>query len=272
MGEFRGWGGSVIVTGASEGIGQELARRFADRGSDLVLVARSGDRLERLAEELVRDHGVKALPVPLDLATPDGPARLAAIVSAADLPVDVLVNNAAFGTYGPFARGGVDREAEMIRLDVSTPTLLTALLLPGMLERGRGLILNVASTAAFAPVPWLGTYAATKAYLVSWTRALAVELKGSGVRACALCPGTTETRFHRVSGADTGQRFALPAQSSAEVAQAAMRGIDRGRTVIVPGMLNRVHAVLARLLPSGLAARMTGLVMHPKDGVFPEEP
>ncbi len=265
MGEFRGWGGAAVVTGASDGIGRELARRFAGRGIDLVLVARSEEKLRLLADQLTHVHGIRAMAVPADLSAEEGPASLVDALEEADLTVDVLVNNAAFGTYGPFARAGVDREREMIRLNVSAPTELAARLLPGMRARGHGLLVNVASTAAFAPVPWLGTYSATKAYVLSWTQALDVELRGTGVRACVLCPGTTETRFHAVSGAEGDRGSRLPAQTPGAVADECLRGIDRGRRVIVTGALNRAHTAVAGVLPDGLVARITDRVMRPEN-------
>jgi short-subunit dehydrogenase len=252
------------VTGASSGIGVELARAFARRGLDLVLTARSAPALAKVAQGLAADHGVRAETVVQDLGATDGPAALAAAVAATGLTVDVLVNNAGFGIYGPFGNQGPEREAAMVRLNVSAPTETAARFLPGMVERGRGLILNVASTAAFAPVPWLGTYAATKAYLLSWTHALDEELRGTGVRAAVLCPGTTESDFHAVSGSAEKQERHLPRQTARDVADEMLRGLDRRKRVIVSGALNRLHAGLAAALPAAFSARMGTGVMRPK--------
>jgi short-subunit dehydrogenase len=266
MSEFRGWGGAALVTGASSGIGLELARALAARGMDLILVARSAENLRILADNLATSRRVRTVAVPVDLAAVDGPERLMQQLAAVEMNVDMLVNNAGFGIYGQFGRLGAEREAEMVRLNVSAPTELAARLLPGMIRRKRGLILNVASTAGFAPVPWLGTYGATKAYLLHWTTSLDVELSGSGVRVCVLCPGTTATNFHAISGAAVARRRKLPQQSAAAVARECLRGVDRGRRVIVTGWINRCHVALTRVVPPGLAARIARAVMGPVPG------
>jgi short-subunit dehydrogenase len=257
--KFSGWGGAALVTGASGGIGLELARAFAERELPLILVARSIGKLERIAEKLAQAHGVRVHPLKVDLAEPGASEQLMAAIRGIDLDIDVLVNNAAFGIYGRFPARGPDREEEMVRLNVATPAGLAARLLPGMLRRRRGLILNVASTAGFAPVPMLGTYAGTKAYVIHWTLALAQELEGTGVRAAVVCPGSTRTNFHSVSG--TRPPAELLRQDPAAVARACMRGLDRGNRLIVTGPVNRLHARAARLLPPDLAARIAGVVM-----------
>lgn len=264
MAEFRGWGGAAIVTGASGGIGLELAKLLASRGMDLILVARSADNLRILANRLEQQHRVRAIPLAVDLAAPDAAAALPEAFRDVDLTVDLLVNNAGFGVFGPFGNQGIAREAEMIRLNTIAPTVLTGLFLPGMLRRRRGRILNIASTAAFAPVPWLATYAATKAHLVSWTHALDTELAGTGVRVCVCCPGTVRTRFLEVSGAATMREHALPASQPAHVAEACLRGLDRGRRVVVVGMLNRLHRAAAAVTPPAWAAGIAASVNRPK--------
>ncbi|MBZ0268764.1 SDR family oxidoreductase [bacterium] len=268
MDTFRGWGGSALITGASGGIGHALAHRLAARGMDLILVARSGDALRILAEELRAAHRVEAMPVTCDLSTVSTAADLDARLG--DLGplganVDLLVNNAAFGIYGPFGARGADREAEMIRLNLVAPALLTARFLPPMKERGRGVILQVASTAAFAPVPYQGSYAATKAHLVSWTHALDTELRGSGVRACVLCPGSTRTGFHAVSGSAEERERKLRQQSADDVARECLVGLDWGRRVIVTGRHNRIYAAVARMLPPAWAARAVAVAMRPRE-------
>jgi short-subunit dehydrogenase len=180
------------------------------------------------------------------------------------MPVDFLVNNAGFGVYGPFGSQGAGREAELVRLNVMAPVELAARFLPGMIERGHGIIYNVASTAAFAPVPWIGNYAATKAHLLSWTHSLDVELHGTGVRAMVLCPGSTETDFHRVSGAAGKQRKnVFPKLTADEVARLGLEGIDRGKRVVVTGRMNRIHTAIASLVPDGWAASLAYKVMGP---------
>jgi short-subunit dehydrogenase len=262
--EFRGWGGAALVTGASSGIGLEIARLLAERQMDLILVARSIDNLRILAKQLSQAHRIRVVPMGVDLASPDSATSLPEAFRGVDLTVDLLVNNAGIGVYGSFANQGIAREAEMIRLNTVAPTILAGMFLPGMLRRRRGRILNVASTAAFAPVPWLGTYGATKAYLLSWTHALDTELRGTGVRVAVLCPGTTATNFLKVAG--TGARATeFPARSAADVARDCLRGLDRGERVIVPGALNRMHRAAARVLPAGWSAALAAGVNRPKE-------
>ena len=264
MGEFCGWGGAAVVTGASAGIGRELARLLAARGFDLVLAARSEEALRLLAAELADRHGVRVEAIPVDLVDAHGARRLVEAIQERGLETDLLVNNAGFGIYGPFGNLGPEREVEMVRLNVAAPVELAARLLPGMRARGRGVLLNVASTAAFAPVPWLGAYGATKSFLLQWTHALAEELRGTGVRAAVLCPGSTETDFHDVSGAARRQRRHLPRQTARAVAIEALRGLDRGQRVIVTGWINRLHTRSAGLLPMSWAARLAAAVMRPR--------
>jgi len=265
VGEFRGWGGAALVTGASGGIGLEIARLLAARGMDLLLVARSLENLRILAGRLAQQHRIRAVPVAVDLAAPDSAQAVADAFREVDLTVDLLVNNAGVGVYGPFGNQGIGREAEMIRLNTIAPTVLAAMFLPGMLRRRRGRILNVASTAGFAPVPWLATYAATKAHLISWTHALDTELSGTGVRASVCCPGTVATKFLEVSGAAASRANPLPAASAPDVARACLAGLDRGRRVIVVGALNRLHQAAAAITPTSLATSIAGSVNRPKE-------
>jgi short-subunit dehydrogenase len=264
LAEFRGWGGAALVTGASSGIGRALAEQIGARGMNLVLTARSREILEKLSADICRAHGVRVEIFPADLSLNESPRELEEACRRWGMPIDLLVNNAGFGVYGPFASQGASREAELVRLNVMAPVELAARFLPGMIQRGHGIIYNVASTAAFAPVPWIGTYAATKAHLLSWTHSLDVELRGTGVRAMVLCPGTTETGFHRVSGAAGKQRKNLfPKLTAEEVARQGLRGIDRGKRVVVTGWMNRLHTALASFVPDGLAAEMAFNVMRP---------
>ncbi|NNE43609.1 MAG: SDR family oxidoreductase, partial [Gemmatimonadetes bacterium] len=266
MAEFRGWGGAALITGGSGGIGLALAREFARRGIDLVLVARSRENLRINAEKLAKAHGIRVEWREADLASLDGPAELVKALGEIDMTIDILVNNAAFGVHGGYLAQGPEREAEMTRLNVSAPVELTGRMLPGMMRRKRGLVLNVGSTAGFAPVPWLATYAATKAFLLSWTEALAQELKESGVRFSILCPGSTATNFHAVSGADKegGRTGVFGEQTAEQVAEECMRGLDARKTVIVTGGFNKVHSTLASSLPRGVSAAMAYRVMRPK--------
>lgn len=264
MGRFKGWGGYALITGASSGIGWELAQVLARRGMDVVLMARSKDRLQELAGKIEKAHGVRAVSLPFDLSAPDPMASLEEALARLERPVDLLVNNAGFGVYGNFNSQGAEREAQMVRLNVMAPVLLTGLLLPGMKKRGRGWVVNVASTAAFQPVPHLGSYAATKAHLLSWTHSLDMELAGSGVRCSVLCPGSTVTNFHDVSGASERQARMMRSQTAADVAEECLAGLDRGKRVIVTGGLNRVLAGLSGFIPDGLAAQVSAQLMRPK--------
>ena len=264
MAEFRGWGGAALVTGASAGIGRELARLLAARGMDLVLAARSAERLVPLAAELERDHGIRAHPWTVDLAAEDAATSLPLAFRAFDVTIDLLVNNAGFGVYGAFGNQGLEREAAMIRLNTVAPTILAAMLIPGMVRRGRGRILNVASTAAFAPVPWLASYGATKSHLVAWTHALDTELAGTGVRVSVACPGTVSTGFLETAGAQH-RRAPLPSMSADVVARGILRGLDRGKRVFVIGFLNRLHRASAAITPPALAASIAGIVNRPED-------
>ncbi len=254
MAEFRGWGGAALVTGASSGIGRALARALAGRGMPVVLAARSEESLASLAKEIRAANGVRAEVVAVDLSTAEGPRRLAEECRRMGLDIDLLVNNAGFGIYGRFNSQGPERESELVRLNVQAPVELAARLVPDMIARGHGVVMNVASTAAFRPVPWIGTYAASKAHLLSWTHALDAELQGSGVRACVLCPGSTATNFHHASGAAGKQKKnTMGQQTSEDVAREALEGLDRGKRVIVTGLINRLHTGVAQFVPAGLA-------------------
>ncbi len=264
MAGYRGQGGAALVTGASGGIGREVAKLLAARGMDVILAARSREPLESLAAILAREHGVRAVPWVVDLSAEDAARSLPGSFAALEVTVDLLVNNAGFGVYGPFGNQGLEREAAMIRLNTVAPAILAGVLLPGMIRRGHGRILNVASTAGFAPVPWLATYAATKAHLIAWTHALDVELKGTGVRVAVACPGTVSTGFLETAGADRRAR-PLPSSSVEEVARGILAGLDTGRRVFVIGWLNRLHRAAAAVSPPAMAAAIGGAVNRPRD-------
>jgi uncharacterized protein len=251
-------GETVLITGASSGIGRELARLFAGDGADLVLIARSEGRLRGLAGELAAEYGVQAQVVPADLSRPGSPEEIAQTLAQRHVDVDVLVNNAGFGAHGPVAGIGVGRQLEMIEVNVAALTALTALLLPGMLERRRGAILNVASTAAFQPGPNQAVYCATKAYVLSFTEALAEEVRGSGVRVSCLAPGATDTGFAAQAGMAGTRLFRRGVMDAGRVAQAGRDGLQRGKTLIIPGLRNRVLAFSVRLSPRVLVTRVSG--------------
>jgi short-subunit dehydrogenase len=265
-GQGRAGAGTALVTGASSGIGLELARVFAATGHDLVLSARSEGKLAALADELRAAHGVEARVVVADLGRPEGAGRLFEAVEAAGVPVDVLVNNAGVGLHGPFAGTSLSRELEMIQLNVTSLTELTKRFLPGMLARKRGRILNVASTAGFVPGPFMAVYYATKAYVISLSVALREELSGTGVTVTVLAPGATRTAFEATAGTGETKLFRQPGVMTArDVAEAGLQGTLAGKDIVVPGAWNRVQAAASGLAPRWLTAKIARSLQDPAD-------
>jgi short-subunit dehydrogenase len=253
--------GTALITGASSGIGLELAKLFARDGYDLVLVARRREKLESLGEDLGKRHGIRFRAIAADLADPAAPAEIVRQLAAASVAVDVLVNNAGFGELGPFANTDLETERRMIQVNITALTDLTKLLLAGMLERRRGRILNVASTAGFAPGPLMAVYYATKAYVISLSEALAEELRGSGVSVTVLCPGPTLTEFQAVAHMESTRLFRLPGvvMDAVSVARAGYAGLMRGKRMVVPGLLNRALPLVIRLSPRAMVVRVARL-------------
>ena len=249
---------TVLITGASSGIGRELARIYASDGARLVLIARREDKLRQLADELAEVHGTEAEVVPADLSRPASPREIVATLEQRHIDVDVLVNDAGFGAHGRLAQIGVDHQLEMIQVNVAALTQLTALLLPGMLGRRHGAILNVASVAAFQPDPKQAVYGATKAYVLSLTEALAEELRGSGVRVSCLAPGPTETEWGARADMLGTRLFRFGVLDPSRVARAGHEGLRLGKTVVIPGLSNRILALAVRLSPRFLIARISG--------------
>jgi short-subunit dehydrogenase len=252
----------VLVTGASSGIGEQLARRIARERRNLVLVARRADRLEALASALRAQHGIAVDVVPQDLIEPTGPEALVAELDRRGLEVDWLVNNAGFGTTGPFFRLPVQREVDQIRLNMKAPVALAGRLLPRMVARRRGLVMNVASVAGYGPMPYTATYAATKAFLIAWSEALAVEMEGTGVRILCVCPGFTRTEFQSVAKAKSDMVPGFAWMSAETVADQAVRAASGRSGVLVNGLLNNVLTVGMRLTPRRLIARATAGAMR----------
>lgn len=246
---------TAVVTGASSGIGAEIARHLARRGHGVTLVARSVAKLEALAEELAGE-GVRAEVIVADLTDRSARAGLPGAIEARGLTPDVLVNNAGLSTLGPIAASDPEAEMAMVELDVMAPVDLCSRFVPGMVARGRGAVLNVASTAAFQPLPGQAGYGAGKVFVLSYTQSLAGELKGTGVSATTLCPGPVETGFGERAGfSDEDAKNALPPVmwvSAAEVARVAVEGLDKGRLVVIPGTANRVAAALSQVTPRTL--------------------
>jgi len=254
---------TALITGASSGIGEALARRFAKDGHRLVLVARSVAKLDALAAELSAAHGFKVAVIPADLSLPGAARELASACRRRRIVVDVLVNNAGVLEHGAFVAMKPERHQQLIDLNVSGLTAMIAQFLPSMRERGRGRVLNVASIAAFQPVPTLATYAATKAYVLSLTESLAEELKGSGVSITALCPGITDTGMLSSATEANAQLARLPGFLVADVDKVAAEGYRacmRGDVIKVPGVMNLAATMAGRATPKWLLRRIAGTV------------
>ena len=250
---------AALVTGASAGIGAEIARELARRGHALILVARRKDRLDELAAELTAEHAVRAETLGCDLSKPVSRRRLPARVASLGLDVDVLVNNAGFATGGPFHLSDAERELEQVRVLVEAPVALCSAFIPGMVRRGSGGVLNVASTAGMQPLPYSAGYSAAKAYLLTFSEALHHELRGSGVTVTALAPGPVSTEFWELAGWEvgSGQSFEnavpKPAWVTAQTAAlAGVRGLESGRRVVVPGLPVRAAMLAGSYLPHGV--------------------
>lgn len=246
---------TALITGASSGIGLELARVFAADKWDVVLVARSEGKLRELAEELQSKHGVTAHVIAVDLAKPGAPDEIIAKLQGVE--IDALVNNAAFGLGGEFVKADVHAELEMIQVNIAALTHLTSLVLPSMVARKRGAILNVASTAAFQPGPFMSVYYATKAYVLSFSEAIAEELSGSGVTVTALCPGPTETGFAAAANIEDSPLFTkLRPAGAREVARAGYEAMKSGKRIAIPGLKNKLLAQSIRISPRRLVTKI----------------
>lgn len=240
---------NVLITGASSGIGLDLAHLFAADGYNLVLVARSADKLGNLAAELKRKHKVEAFAVPIDLAEPAAPEELFRLLDEQGIFIDVVVNNAGFGTHGAFVESDPMAELQMIQVNITALVSLTRLFLPNMLANKRGRILNVASTAAFQPGPYMAGYYASKAFVLSFSEAIAAELSGTGVTVTALCPGPTDTGFQKRAGMEQTLLFKANTMTSAEVARIGYRAMLKGKRVVITGAKNKILAFSTRLAP-----------------------
>jgi short-subunit dehydrogenase len=255
---------TALVTGASSGIGRELALVLARNGYDLVLVARRVAELESLAAELQSAHRTTSLVVPVDLSAADAVATVSDAVRDAGVEVDVLVNNAGLGGHGRFAETDVSSDEQQLAVNIVALTRLTKAFLPAMLSRRRGRILNVASTAAFQPGPYMAIYYASKAYVLSFTEALAEELRGTGVTATALCPGAVHTDFFEVAalGRDSRLERSAGTLTADVVAQAGYDAMVRGRPMVIPGVMNRIGMESLRVAPRRLVPRIVAR-LHP---------
>jgi short-subunit dehydrogenase/uncharacterized protein YndB with AHSA1/START domain len=253
----------AVVTGASSGLGRGLAARLADRGMSLVLTGRNDARLDEAANQIrLAAPRVKVETVAADLSTRSGVSAL--LDHVGDRPIEVLINNAGFGSYGPFADSDPRREADEVAVDVNAVVTLARAFLPGMLARGSGGILNVASTIAFQPAPYQAVYGASKAFVLSFSEALWYEARAAGVTVTALCPGPTRTGFVEALGADVGHTAIYRRLADPEpVIEAGLRGLDRGRSVVIPGVRNRVVAIGGRFMPREWLTRVSARLLRP---------
>ena len=251
---------TALITGASGGLGEAMARQLAPRGIHLLLVARREDKLQALATELAEKHGIQTGIVALDLADPGAPTELEREVEFRRMDIDFLINNAGYGLYGEFAQSDRTEQLDMLQLNIVTLTELTHRFLPGMLSRGRGRIMNVASTAAFLPGPLMATYYASKAFVLSFSEGLAEELRGSGVAVTALCPGPVETGFQDRSSLGESVMLSGPSRfsvlSAEEVARQGIEAMVRGDMVCIPGGVNRAQLLMTKLMPRKYVPRL----------------
>jgi hypothetical protein len=255
--------GTALITGASSGIGAEFARQLARDGMNVVLVARRADRLEEIRKEIESEASVGCRVIAKDLSRPEAPLEVWQDVQIHGITVDWLVNNAGFGTNGFFASLPLAREIEEIQLNVAALVALTRLCLPGMVERRSGHIVNLGSVGSWVPTPYMATYSATKAFVLSFSEALAAELAGTGVRVLALCPGATKTEFQQVAGVGANvPKFTY--MSAKAVVRQAIAAAKSGKRTLVPGWMNKALIGSTRLTPRSVLARVAGSMFTPK--------
>lgn len=248
---------TALITGASGGIGEELAKIHARNGHDLILAARSGDRLNAIKNELEKAFSIRVEVIAIDLSEPGAAHRLFESAGGMNLEVDFLINNAGFGTFGMFAEADIVKTEEMMRLNMESLTTLTRLVLPGMIARKSGRIMNIASTAAFQPGPLMAVYFASKAYVLRFSEAIANELQGSGVRITVYCPAATQTGFQLAAKMEDSRLVKNRKLDSAEnVAQDAYKAMMYGKTVAIYGWINALLARSTGLFPSAMVARI----------------
>jgi uncharacterized protein len=258
----KAWQGKwALVTGASSGIGEAIAVELAEAGVHLVLTARRQDRLDQLADRLRNRYSIQTRVLVADLTLPETPLKIFDATEGAGLEVEVLINNAGFGEYGEFLHTRMDMQVDMVRVNCVAVVHLTRLFVPKMVERRRGAVMIVASTASFQPVPYLTTYAATKAFDRVLAEALAEEMKGHGVRVSALCPGPTESEFNQVAGKRHGDR--RKQQSAAEVARRGLEGLAAGKSSVIPYLGGRLQVFAQRFVPREFVTGAAGRMFRP---------
>lgn len=247
----------MLITGASGGIGYDIARLAAADGTNLVLVARSADKLNRISEELRKNYSSQVVTIAVDLSEESGVNSLISEIESGNITIDALVNNAGFGDFGDFAKADLPKNMEMIRLNISAITRLSHFALQAMLKTKHGKIMNVASTAAFMPGPGMAVYYASKAYVLSFSEALTRELKGTGITVTTLCPGPTDTSFAAAAGLGKSLLHRmLPPATSAEVAKAGYKAMMNGKTVVIPGIMNKLSTIAPRFSPRSMVRNL----------------
>jgi uncharacterized protein len=262
---MKSWTGKwALVTGASAGIGVAFARELAAGGTHLVLTARRNERLEWLAQELASNHKIKTQVFAADLAQASAPEKIFAFTREKGIDVELLINNAGFGAYGEFVRTETQRLLDMVQVNCAAVVHLTRLYLPGMVERRRGDVLIVASTAAFQSVPYLSTYAATKGFDLLFAEGLAEEMRPHGIRVCALCPGSTASEFHEVAGQRNVAASLRNRETAEKVARTGLKALAAGRSYVISGFGNYLGAHLQRLVARRLVTRITAKMFRPE--------
>lgn len=258
-------GKTALITGASMGIGAEFARQLAERGMNLVLVARSHDKLKALADELTARHSVTADVIAADLGRADEVARVIAETAGLGREIHILINNAGFATFGKFGENDPSREAQEIALNVQTLVTLTHAYLPGMLSRKSGGIIQLASVAGFQPVPYMAIYGATKAFVLSFSEALWAETQGSGVKVLAVCPGPVDTPFFDNANKSASELGMGKMDTAQNVVTTSLKALEKGWSYVIPGpFMNRAMAFSNRLAPRAAVARIAESMMRPK--------
>jgi short-subunit dehydrogenase len=247
--------GTALVTGASSGIGAAIAKELAARGLAVTLTARREDRLQTLATELAEEHGTEAEVIAADLGDPDGREQLTAELGRRGRSVEILVNNAGFGSQGHFSSADRGRQLDMVRLNIEAVVDLTARFLPGMVQRGRGAVINIASLAAFQPLPGSAVYAASKSFVLSFSEATRTELRGSGVSVTAVCPGPVRTEFVDAAGMGDVETSTpdMLWMSAEEIGRHAVEGAEADKRVVVPGAINRAQSIVGQHTPRAMA-------------------
>lgn len=258
--DFRG--SYALVTGASSGLGAEFARQLAHRGANLIMTARTRDKLQRLAEDLAQVNGVRAFVVTADLGTSSGIDQLLSEVDALGVPIAHVISNAGFGTTGVLVGSDPNAQRRMLRVNMEAPVALARHFLPQMLARKSGGLIQVASTSGFQPTPYMATYGATKAFVISFSQALSEETRGHDVRITALCPGPVPTGFQEVAGIPRSRLLDAAKLEPREVVEEALEAYAEGKTLVIPGRLNAVHTTAVKFLPNSLVLSAARLAMR----------